>query len=53
MHVATSGLWEKPLVNNMAEENITFIIIQPVKVLHRLVIRNIGLCNLQASNPVL
>ena len=43
----------KPLVNNLAEENITFIIIQHVMVLHRLVIRNIGLCNLQDSNPFL
>jgi len=43
----------KQLVNNLAEENITFIIIQLVKVLHRLAIRNIGLCNLQDSNPVL
>jgi hypothetical protein len=51
MHVATRGQWENH--NNLAEENITFIIIQHVMILHRLVIRNIGLCNLQDSNPVL
>ena len=39
------------LVNNLAEESITYTIIQRVIVLHRLVIRDTGLCNLQDSNP--